>query len=86
MVHSDGGGSSRPKPTAAKTATLRIGTKPGVPPAKVSVDGKAVGTTPVMNVAVTPGKHTVKFTWDNRPAATESVSVADGQTLNVKGG
>jgi serine/threonine protein kinase len=81
-----GGGSSRPKPTAAKTATLRIGTKPGVPPAKVTVDGKPVGTTPVMNVAVTPGKHTVKFTWDGRPAATETVNVSDGQTLNVKGG
>jgi serine/threonine-protein kinase len=82
-----GGGGSRPKPPAAKTATLRIGTKPGVPPAKVSVDGKALGNTPLMNVAVTPGKHTVKFTWTSgRAPATEVVTVGDGQSILVKGG
>ncbi|MCX4245856.1 serine/threonine-protein kinase [Paraliomyxa miuraensis] len=80
------GGGSRPKPTAAKTATLRIGTKPGVPPAKVTVDGKSVGTTPLMKVMVTPGKHTIKFTWAGRAPATETVSVGDGQTATVKGG
>jgi eukaryotic-like serine/threonine-protein kinase len=82
-----GGGSKTPKPTVAKTATLRIGTKPGVPPAAVSVDGKALGNTPLLNVAVTPGKHVIKFTWTSgRPPATETVTVADGELAIVKGG
>jgi hypothetical protein len=81
-----GGGSSRPKEPAAKTATLKIGIKPGVPPAKVFVDGKAAGQTPVSSYPVAPGKHTVKFTWDGRPTVTETVNVSDGQTLKVLGG
>jgi hypothetical protein len=83
-----GGGGGRPKaPTLAKTATLKIGTNPGVPPAKVSVDGKPAGQTPVKALAVTPGKHTVKFTWDSgRSPVTETVTVGDGQTALVKGG
>ncbi|MEX1369492.1 MAG: PEGA domain-containing protein, partial [Nannocystaceae bacterium] len=76
----------KPKPVA-KTSTLRLGIKGGVLPAKAYVDGKYVGTTPVLNVKVTPGKHTVKFTWtDGRAAQTINVNVADGATEVVKGG
>ena len=76
----------QPKP-AAKTATLRIGTKGGVPPAKVYVDNKFVGTTPLMKVMVTPGKHTVKFTWTSgRAPQTDNVNVGDGETKVLKGG
>lgn len=76
----------KPKPVA-KTSTLRIGTKGGVLAAKAYVDGKYVGTTPVLNVRVTPGKHAVKFTWtDGRAPQTLNVNVADGATEVVKGG
>lgn len=80
-----GGGSRKPKP-AAKTATLKIGTNMGVAPASIYVDGKFVGKTPQGNVKVTPGRHTVKWQWDNGKKITQSVTVADGQTKLVKAG
>jgi eukaryotic-like serine/threonine-protein kinase len=77
----------KPKPTpAAKTATLRIGTNPGVPPAKVSVDGQFVGKTPLQSVKVAPGSRKVKFEWNDRPTVTQTVTVGDNDTKVVKGG
>jgi hypothetical protein len=73
-------------PEVAKTAVLRIGTSPGVPPAEVTVDGEPVGRTPVMSVEVTPGKHTVVFRFADRPSVTIEVVVADGETKVLKGG
>jgi eukaryotic-like serine/threonine-protein kinase len=75
-----------PKPTLAKTATLRIGTNPGVLPAQVFVDGKPVGTTPVGGFKVAPGKHKVKWKWTDGREVTMSVDVADGEVKLIKNG
>ncbi len=83
-----GGRTKRPRPKPkAKTATLRFAPKPGVPPAKVYVDGSYAGTTPMLNFKVTPGKHTVKFTWaSGRAPKTQSITVGDKETLTIKAG
>lgn len=81
-----GGGGSSVKKSAAKTSTLRIGTNAGVPPAKVYVDGKFVGTTPQFNVKVAPGRHKVKWRWTSGKEITQSVTIADGQIKPLKAG
>lgn len=85
---SSGGGSSTPTEpkSLAKTAILRIGTNPGVPPANVFVDGKFAGKTPIASFKVTPGKHKVEFKWDDRPTVKQEITVADGGSAVVKGG
>lgn len=80
------GSSSKPKRKVAKTATLRIGTNPGVPPAKVYVDGAYVGKTPQPSVKVTPGSHKVKFEWAGGKTVTQTATVGDSQSKLVKGG
>ena len=77
---------SAPPKSAAKTATLRIGTNPGVPPAEVYVDGRSVGKTPRPNVKVTPGRHTVKFKWPGGKEIKKSVTVASNASAIVKAG
>ena len=83
---------AKPKPEKKKpkakamTATLLIGTNMGVDPAKVYIDGKFIGHTPQSNVAVTPGRHTVKWHWPSGKMVTQSVTVADGQRKVVKAG
>ncbi|MCX4245761.1 PEGA domain-containing protein [Paraliomyxa miuraensis] len=74
-----------PKVDEAKTATLRIGTGRGYGPAKVYIDGRYVGMTPIMNVKVAPGRHTVKFAWSDGGSETSSFTVEDGQTRTLKG-
>ena len=74
------------KSAKAMTATLLIGTNMGVSPAKVYVDGTFIGTTPQSDVAVTPGRHTVKWQWSNGKKITQSVTVADGQRKIVRAG
>ncbi len=68
----------------AKTAILRLGTDSGQGPAKVYVDGRYVGTTPVMRVKVVPGSHRIKFTWPDGSAWIKRVIVKDGQSKVVK--
>ncbi len=75
-----------PKPTLAKTSTLRIGTNPGVLPAQVFVDGKLVGTTPIGGFKVSPGKHKVKWKWSDGREVTMSVDIADGETKLIRNG
>jgi hypothetical protein len=76
---SGGGGS-----TKAKTAELKIGTAPGLPPADVFIDGKSAGKT-VVKVMVTPGSHTVKWKWADGASSSEKVSVGDGESKTLKG-
>ncbi len=74
-----------PTQPKAKTATLKIGTGPGLPPAEVWVDGqKQDKTTPVV-VQVAPGSHTIKWKWPDKKTATQKVSVGDKESLVVKG-
>lgn len=75
----------QPKPDPRKTATLRIGTAPGRGWADVSIDGKHVGRTPIMNVKVRPNRsHTVKWVWPQGESFTTTVTLKDGQTMVLK--
>jgi hypothetical protein len=77
-----------PKPPTqpkAKTATLKIGTGPGLPPATVWVDGKKEDKTTPVIVMVAPGKHTVKWQWPDGKKASQKVDVGDKESLVVKG-
>lgn len=67
--------------TSGGSGTLKIGAKP---PCDVFVDGKKVGTSPIANLAVSPGKH--KLTLVNREYGikeTVNVTVAAGETVKV---
>ncbi len=72
------------KPAKAKPGKLRIGTKPGAAPARIRVDGKLVGTTPLMNVSVTPGRHEVQWHWPDGRTSMRMVTVREGETRVLK--
>jgi len=73
-------------PAEVASATLRIGTVSGVPPAEVHVDGRYVGKTPRPSIAVTPGRHTVTYRWPNGREVRKTVTVAEGSVKIVKAG
>jgi PEGA domain len=70
---------------AGKTAAMHIGVDKGASWATVHVDGKRLGNTPLMNVKVAPGRHTVKWVWPNGASTTVAVVLESGQTKIVKG-
>ena len=59
-MHVDAGAGLRL--AAPGTGTLRVQTRPW---SKVSIDGRPVGTTPLMNVPLSAGSHTLVFTNDD---------------------
>jgi serine/threonine-protein kinase len=71
-----------PAPSASAgggTGTLRVQTRPW---SKVSIDGRPVGTTPLMNVQLSAGKHTLTFTNDDFGIhKTVKVQIEAGQIL-----
>ncbi len=73
-------------PFAKKSATLRVGTKAGVPSGKVYVDGKLVGRTPVLNIHVRPGMHRVKVVFDDGSEWKKTVHMAERETRSVRVG
>jgi hypothetical protein len=73
-------------PASAKTATLRIGTTSGDAPARVSVDGKFLGMTPISAHKVAPGRHRVSWRWADGREVIRTVTVADGEIKIVKNG
>ncbi len=75
----------KPAPAKPKTATLKIGVMPGTPPADVFVDGKKVGSGPVVVTKVSGGSHTVKWKWSDGKSTTQKVSIGDTETKVVKG-
>ena len=61
------------------TGTLRVQTRPW---SKVSIDGRPVGTTPLMNVPLSAGKHTLTFVNDDFGIQkTVKVQIEAGQVL-----
>jgi Spy/CpxP family protein refolding chaperone len=62
-----------------KVGTLFIGSEPH---AKIFIDGKEVGTTP-LKTSVAPGRHKVHGVYDNGHEITESVMVDAGMTARV---
>jgi hypothetical protein len=75
-----------PAPAAKRTSRLRIGVLAGLPPARVVVDGAAVGTTPIASLRVTPGVHRIRWEWNDGRVFEQRIDVDDGETLVVKGG
>ena len=51
--------------------------------ARVAVDGVPVGTTPLADVAVTPGRHVVRIEADGHAAEEESITVAAGGSYTL---
>ncbi len=77
---------SSPAPAAKRTSRLRIGVNPGLPPAKVTVDGAAVGTTPIANLRVAPGVHRIRWDWNDGRVFEQRIEIDDGETMLVRGG
>ena len=78
--------SPKKKKPSAKEAKVRIGTAHGVPPAKVYIDGWFLGTTPVTEHTVKPGRHRVKWVWSDGRTVTQSVTLVGGTTKVLKAG
>jgi hypothetical protein len=55
----------------------------GLPPTKVLVDGKEVGTTPVSGLKLAPGNHDVTFVDESSGNRTMTVSIEPGQGRTV---
>jgi hypothetical protein len=81
-----GGSSTASPPSVGRTATLHIGTNKGVEPAEIYIDGVRRGKTPLPNVKVTPGRHTIRFKWPSGREVTRRVDIGDGGTEFVKMG
>lgn len=77
---------STPKPSGgAKTAELKIGTEPGLPPAAVFIDGAKASSRTPLKVKVSPGTHTIEWRWPDGKRHQRKVTVDDGQSKLVKG-
>ncbi len=73
-----------PTKPKAKTAELKIGSAPGLPPATVWIDGaKQAKTTPVI-VMVTAGSHTIKWQYPDKKTATKKITVGENSSTVVK--
>jgi PEGA domain len=55
----------------------------GLPPTKVLVDGKEVGTTPVSGLKIAPGNHDVTFVDEQSGNRTMTVTIEPGQGRTV---
>ena len=73
-----------PKPKA-KTAELKIGSGPGLPPATVWVDGQKQAKPTPVTVMVTAGSHTVKWKYPDGKSTSKKITAADGSSQVVKG-
>ncbi|MEE9383817.1 MAG: serine/threonine-protein kinase [Nannocystaceae bacterium] len=73
------------KPSPAKTATLKIGTEPGLPPAAVFVDGAKASSRTPFKLSVRPGSHRIEWRWPDGKTHTRTVLVDDGHSKLVKG-
>jgi hypothetical protein len=75
-----------PAPAATRTATLRLGVVAGMRAATVSIDGRVVGMTPIANHKVTPGKHRIRWDWDDGRVFEQTIDIAAGDVMLLKGG
>ena len=76
----------KPKqPPKAKTAELKIGSGPGLPPATVWVDGQKQPKPTPVTVMVTAGGHTVKWKYPDGKTTTKKVTAADKSSQVIKG-
>ena len=76
---------------AGQTVTLHVAPAQGwvtiyaVPTAEVSIDGQAVGRTPLGPMALALGEHTVTFTHPTGASDRQRIKVTSGETLRVIG-
>lgn len=75
---------SKPREPAG-TATLRIRTGASYSPATVYLDGKAIGTTPIVKTKVPAGLHTVEWAWPDGEWAKSTVTLEAGETQVLEG-
>jgi hypothetical protein len=73
----------KPKPKA-KTAELKIGSAPGMPPATVWVDNQKQAKPTPVSVMVAPGPHTIKWKYPDGKTVTKKITAADGAQV-IKG-
>jgi serine/threonine-protein kinase len=67
-------------PAALAVGHLQLGAKPY---ARVSVDGKEVGTLPMGPVELSPGKHVVRFVHPDFQPLQRTVTIRPGETLKL---
>ena len=75
------GASQDAVPGSAKTGSIYADTKPRA--ARVVIDGRSYGTTPVLVPQLTPGTHTVRLEMDGYAPSSTSVTVRPGEQSRV---
>lgn len=75
------GASQEAVPGNAKTGSIYADTKPRA--ARVVIDGRSYGTTPVLVPQLTPGTHTVRLEMDGYAPSSTSVTVRPGEQSRV---
>lgn len=68
------------KPAAGVTGTLNINS---IPVANVVLDGRPIGSTPIMGLAVSPGPHSVVFVHPEHGRKATGVTVEAGKTATA---
>jgi hypothetical protein len=66
---------------AAKTGSVYLDSKPRG--ARVIIDGRPYGTTPLLVPELVPGRHAVRFELDGHAPSTSSVTVKAGEQARV---
>jgi hypothetical protein len=73
-------------PFAKPNSTLHIGTNRGAEPAEIWIDGKRRGKTPLPNVKVPAGTHTIEFRFPDGKIIQRRIDIEDGGTEFIKMG
>ncbi|MEM9463326.1 MAG: PEGA domain-containing protein [Myxococcota bacterium] len=68
----------------AKSATLRVGVGGGRGPARIHVDGKYVGITPLLSVELPAGRHEVTASWPDGTQERRAVNLTAGGRGTLK--
>jgi hypothetical protein len=68
-------------PVAGNAGSLTITTQP--PGARVTIDGKAAGETPLTLDTIKPGRHVITLTAASGASAKRTVRVDEGQTVSI---
>lgn len=69
---------------ASADVLLLLATDAGTRPAEVFVDGAAMGTTPLSTRAIPPGRHDIRFRWDDGTSVADSVVLRAGTKVVLR--
>nr|MCH9683913.1 PEGA domain-containing protein [Deltaproteobacteria bacterium] len=81
-----GSADSLPPEVFSSKAVLRIGTSSGAAPARIYIDGRFVGVSPLMKKSVEPGLHKVRWEWSDSTKQEQMVKVKAGRTQTLRAG